>query len=93
MKQIINLEAVPYGDFIGFIENDKAFVRFKMSPTGKVIQGSAYRKTRPEYRDYETFWQVYGKFNPEIFFLKDPIPITALSIAECRKVASLIFFQ
>ena len=87
--RIVNLEKATYG-FHGFIETKNGFIDFTVTTAGEVFENHKYPKTRPEYRDYHQFWNVMGKFDPYAEFLEKPIPITKLSLEECRKAYKII---
>jgi len=82
--KIVNLESDSKRGFHGFVAYPDDYVNFRMSPQGKVTEGHRYSKA--EYNGgYEHFAAVFGKFDPYVFFLKDPIPISELSLKEVKR--------
>ena len=47
--------------------------------------GVSYQKT--QYKDYEHFSGVMGKFEPDFLFLKDPVKMARLSFTKVQKIA------
>ena len=87
--KIINIESGSKGDFHGFVDYPDDYVDFVMSPQGKVTEGHRYGKAEYD-RGYEHFAAVFGKFDPYVFFLKEPITISELSLEEVKRAWSIV---
>ncbi len=61
----------------GFIDAGDYYARFDSSPNGFNIDDEN-KILKSEYRDYEHFVGVMGKFNPYTFFLEHPIEVSSL---------------
>ena len=82
--KLISLERIK-GGFSGFIEDGPCYFSFTALKGEDVELEREYQKAR--YWDYETFAAVMGKFNPYIFFLKEPVEIEALTFESLQKAA------
>jgi hypothetical protein len=61
----------------GFIDAGDYYARFDSSPNGFNIDDEN-KILKSEYRDYEHFAAIMGKFDPYTFFLEHPIEISSL---------------
>jgi hypothetical protein len=74
------------GDCItGILETDDAYKSFTLWPSGKLTMEESYPKAR--YRDLEHFQGVMGKFEPYIFFLKEPVEIGIPTFNALKKLS------
>lgn len=64
---------------VGVLDMGDHYMDFHMV-NGVVSLGTVYPKS--DYKDYETFAGVMGKFDPYTVFLETPVPITALTRVE-----------
>lgn len=81
-------------DFIGgYIALDDDYARFTLEPGKPAVIHQHARFPKSDYRDYEHFAGVVGKFDSYAFLLRQPIPIPALDFEFlsdlCRKNPTL----
>lgn len=74
--KIISLEQTPE-DMLGWFEGLKSYTSFRVTRADKLI----FKKTlaKADYRDYEHFVGVIGKFNPYQQFLTKPVEVSTLT--------------
>jgi len=70
--------------YTGIIEEDDKYVFFIVSKKGKIKKLLNYYKE--DYPTYEHFVGVISKFAPASFFLKEPIYVQSMAIAELDKM-------
>jgi len=81
--KIISLRSYSQG-YTGIIEEDDKYVFFILSKKGKIKKLLNYYKE--DYPTYEHFVGVISKFAPASFFLKEPIYVQSMTIAELDKM-------
>lgn len=81
--KIISLRAYSQG-YTGIIEEDDKYAFFILSKKGEAKKNLNYSKE--DYPSYEHFVGVINKFAPASFFLKEPIYVESMTIAELDRV-------
>lgn len=84
--QIMNLEKSSKG-FKGWLQEDGFYKRFE---THEGRLATDILVPVKNYKDYETFAMIVGKFNPYVTFLREPVEIGALTFEELRRVYEMM---
>lgn len=66
--KILSIEKLTIGSITGFVEALNSYKRYTVTPEGDILYEDNYRIA--DYRSYEHFCGVIGKFDPYVFFLK-----------------------
>ena len=82
--KVISIEPIK-GGFGGFIDDGPSYFSFTALNGEDVELGYEYRKE--QYADYETFAAIFGKFDPYVFFLKEPVEIEELTFESLQEAA------
>ena len=82
MTKIISLRSYSQG-YTGIIEEDDKYVFFNVSKKEKIKRLLNYKE---DYPTYEHFVGAISKFAPPSFFLKEPIYVESMTIAEIDKM-------
>ena len=70
------LSVIPNGSqYYGYVRMEGSYYKFETDPSGV-----KYTLFPGEFRDHEHLAGVVGKFNPWIFFLKEPITVDKLDL-------------
>ena len=77
--KIVAFEPCQSDNKLGILDMGDHYMDFHMV-AGVVSLGKTYPKS--EYKDYETFAGVMGKFDPYTIFLQNPVVIAALTKTE-----------
>ena len=70
--------------YTGFIEEKESYVFFKFPRKGKLEKLLKYHKA--DYKNYNHFIGDISKFFPFSFFLKEPVALETITIAELDKI-------
>jgi|GEM_PF-2120592 hypothetical protein len=86
--KLLSIEKWDNEGYCGYVEDGSNYKRFCLLKGSDPTIGFMYQKK--DYRDYEHFAGVIGKFDPESFFLAKPIPLEDLSIPALDKACELL---
>lgn len=80
--KVLAIEHADDNAVYGFAEIGENYVQFTAKPgqTAKIT----YTQAKSEFRDYDHYVGVYGKFNPETMFLAEPIEIEELAYNDLK---------
>ena len=89
--KIVSMESTPDGYDV-FIDEGDRYTRYWFDVKDHVVNKEAkfFKKDYPAQRQsssYEVFAAVIGKFDPYVFFLKEPIPVKSMSFEEVERAA------
>jgi hypothetical protein len=73
------------GHIIGYVELEKEYKWFKIGPNDTLTYRTTYEKD--EYRNYEHFAGVIGKFDPYQPFLENPVTVERMEYDAVLKIA------
>ena len=83
MPKILSLRSYSNG-YTGFIEEKDCYAFFQFSRKGELTKIMEFEKS--DYRDFGHFLGGITKFFPLNFFLKEPITVESISIAELDRI-------
>ena len=72
----------------GFIDDGDVYRSFTLRENNELRFNRDYPKER--YADYDTFATIFGKFDPYVFFLKEPVEIDDLTFENLREAIKRI---
>jgi hypothetical protein len=82
--KIIALERTPKDIFNGYVDDDDRYRSFSASPEEDVYIDTSYKKK--DYKNYQHFVNVMGKFDPYTGFLRNPVDIVQLTYEQLLAV-------
>lgn len=84
MVRLIALEQIDGGGYVGWVEHKNHYNSFFTHED--VVTQASFKYIKKDYKNYQHFRGVLGKFEPETFTFKKPIEVKSLSIKHIEEV-------
>ena len=82
--RILSIERTSLGNYILWISQGRFYRSLRVESDGRTR--TLKKIPRRNYKDYETFANIFGKFNPDTKFLCDPIRVKDLKIPTLEQI-------